>query len=261
MVFAFVVGLLSAVFLGIAMSTFLFVAAFFRSGVVKFVANGITLRSTIERPVRVAKWLDQNGDLIQILVLQTYLFFGNASSAQHYIASMFEDPVDDLDILFLPPIPRMIILDLTLVTGMDTSAVDIFAEILSLVSKHNCKLFLVGLSTDLRRSMQLAGVKPDLTIRDRSKQCLRFFRDLDSAIGKAEDMLLNDEAFEEDFHVNGPAQRGFRHALQHIDEQVRIIARGFIHGIDTALTSLFTARNIVSGRPCTLRGVLVDCKS
>lgn len=31
-VFAFVVGLLNAVFLGIAMSTFIFVATFFRSG-------------------------------------------------------------------------------------------------------------------------------------------------------------------------------------------------------------------------------------
>jgi len=46
------------------------VQAFFRSGVVKFVANGITIRSTIERPFNSAKWLDQNGELIQVLVLQ-----------------------------------------------------------------------------------------------------------------------------------------------------------------------------------------------
>lgn len=39
-------------------------------------ATGITLRSTIERPPRAAKWLDQNGELIQLLVLQNYLFFG-----------------------------------------------------------------------------------------------------------------------------------------------------------------------------------------
>lgn len=42
-ILAFAVGLLQAVFLGFAMSTFLFVAAFFRSGVVKYVANGMTM--------------------------------------------------------------------------------------------------------------------------------------------------------------------------------------------------------------------------
>lgn len=69
-VMAFVFDLLTAVFLGIAMSTFFFVAAFYRSGVVKYLANGITIRSTVERPFTMGKWLDQNGDLIQVLVLQ-----------------------------------------------------------------------------------------------------------------------------------------------------------------------------------------------
>ena len=59
--FAFVVGLLNAVFLGVAMSTFIFVAAFFRSGVVKYLSNGLSVRSTIERPPNAAEWLDKNG--------------------------------------------------------------------------------------------------------------------------------------------------------------------------------------------------------
>ena len=42
-VFAFVFSLLQAVFIGLAMSTFLFVASFFRSGVVKYIANGLTM--------------------------------------------------------------------------------------------------------------------------------------------------------------------------------------------------------------------------
>ena len=63
---AFTVGLLSAVFLGIAFSTFLFVAAFFRSGVVKYVADGIAIQSTIERTFKSSEWLNENGDLIQV---------------------------------------------------------------------------------------------------------------------------------------------------------------------------------------------------
>ena len=111
-VFAFGIGLLQAVLLGIAISTFLFVAAFFRSGVVKFAATGLTVRSTIERPVSSAHWLDTNGDQIQIVILQNYLFFGNASSILEYIASMFENHEMEED--ELPPLPKFVILDMAL---------------------------------------------------------------------------------------------------------------------------------------------------
>lgn len=68
---AFVLDLLSAVFLGIAFSTFIFVRAFFRSGVVKFAANGQTINSTIERPLRMSQWLNENGDRIQVCACRT----------------------------------------------------------------------------------------------------------------------------------------------------------------------------------------------
>ena len=55
--------------MGIACSTFLFVAALFRSGVVKFAASGLTVRSTIERGSTSSLWLDENGDLIQVRLL------------------------------------------------------------------------------------------------------------------------------------------------------------------------------------------------
>ena len=67
--FAFGIGLLQAVFFGIAISTFLFVGAFYKSGVVKFAASGLSVRSTIERAITSVHWLDENGDQIQIVVL------------------------------------------------------------------------------------------------------------------------------------------------------------------------------------------------
>jgi hypothetical protein len=68
------VGFLNAIFLGIAISTFVFVAAFFRVGVVKFNATGLEIRSRIERAsISQSSWLDCHGDLIQVLVLQNYL--------------------------------------------------------------------------------------------------------------------------------------------------------------------------------------------
>jgi len=131
-IFAFGVGLLEAVFLGIALSTFLFVAAFFRSGVVKFAASGVSVRSTIERPASSAHWLDEHGDLIQVVILQNYLFFGNANSIFTYTSSMFEDVEGDDGTMPVPPVPKFVVLDMTLVTGIDTSTVDIISDILNL---------------------------------------------------------------------------------------------------------------------------------
>ena len=73
-------GMLQSIAMGLGASTLIFVASFYRAGVVKFIANGLTIRSTIERNYDDSRWLDGNADLIQVLVLQNYLFFGNASS-------------------------------------------------------------------------------------------------------------------------------------------------------------------------------------
>lgn len=221
-VFSFVVGLLQAVFVGIAAATFLFVATFFRSGVVKYLATGLNIRSTIERPPNVARWLDHNADQIQILVLQNYLFFGNASGLLAYITTMFEEPEPEVNPLLVPPIPKIIIMDLTLVTGIDTSAVDAFSDIRAVCGNHDCKLFLSGVSKNLRDVMKLCGIEPE-NIADRTNRKLRFFSDLDGAVGKAEDILLKLAPFEADLmeHRTLEASKsgGFQHALALIDEQ------------------------------------------
>lgn len=229
---AFVVGLLNAVFIGIAASTVLFVAAFFRTGVVKFLATGLSVRSTIERPFLSGDWLDRHGDMIQILVLQNYLFFGNASSILAYIGTMFEEPEggssDDSE-YEIPPMPKFVILDFTLVTGMDTSTVDVIAGILKLCQSHNCKVFLAGLSPRMRTTLSLGGIKPETG--ERSKRKIRFFPDLDSALGKAEDMLLQEsdvfkpEILDESRRRllsggDGVKNSGFGFALRQIDLQV-----------------------------------------
>ena len=72
-VFSLWIGFLKAILLGLALSTFVFVAAFFRVGVVKFSATGMEIRSRIERTLAQSTWLDGHGDFIQILVLQNYL--------------------------------------------------------------------------------------------------------------------------------------------------------------------------------------------
>lgn len=233
-VLAFTVGMLNAIFLGVAISTFIFVASFYKAGTVKFVGNGLNLRSTVERGVPENNWLNQNGDLIQILVLQQFLFFGNAQSVLHYVTTMFEeDPEgdDDAQRLPLPPKPRYLVLDFAWITGMDTSALDILKEISALCRSHSCRLFFSGLSPSLRSMLVYAKLSPA-----HEKRTLLFAPDLESALAKAEDGLINrvsglreqDEseypASREQEHTPGDAKQGFLHALQKIDDQ---------HGLNT----------------------------
>jgi MFS superfamily sulfate permease-like transporter len=226
---AFTLDLLTAVFVGVALSTFIFVASFFKSGVVKYAANGQVIHSTIDRSFKKGEWLNENGDLIQILVLQNYLFFGNATSVYTYIGTMFENRDEDGEeqpSTELARVPTFVILDLTLVTGMDTSTVDVFADIKNLCASQNCRLLMAGMAPGLRATLALSGVKPDTG--DRSTRQLRFFASLDTALGKAEDNLLESEFPEKEIpSITARQQRlnqgdhGFRTALRHIDEEVR----------------------------------------
>ena len=228
-VLTFAVGMLNAIFLGVAFSTFIFVASFYRTGVVKYLANGLTLRSSTERGIRETKWLNQNGDLLQIIVLQNYLFFGNAQSLLSYVSTMFQEPVEERSQeeertqSVTAPKPLYLVMDCTIVTGMDTSAVDLMREIAVLCTANNCSLYLVGLSRDLRRTLEFGGVD--------ASRSLSYQPDLESALSKAEDRLLKHVLHIEELDVQQANSRrrartlsnvedGFMYALSRIDEQV-----------------------------------------
>ena len=172
---------------------------------------------------------NENGDLCQVIVLQNYLFFGNACTILDYIATMFEevDPTQSQRLDFsIPPFPKILVLDLSLVTGMDTSTVDVFAEMLEFCKNNECKLFLCGLSPRMKKGLDLGGVRPDTG--PRSQSSVRFFPDLDTALGRAEDTLIKTEMAAASGaprplrHVKSTESlnggRGFRRALKQIDE-------------------------------------------
>jgi len=230
--FSLIVGFLNAVFLGVAISTFVFVGAFFKVGTVKFAATAQQVRSSIERPLPSSEWLDSHGDFIQVLVLQNYLFFGNANNLFNYISTMFEDVegVGEDGNDYVTPKPKVLIIDLSLISGMDTSSVDTLGQIRGVCKHNECKLFLCGLSPTLRKGFSLVGLKPETNV-PRGQRLLRYFADFDTALGKAEDFLLKSENVEEDLvspHAANalptigerePLPSGFRTALLQIDQQ------------------------------------------
>jgi len=220
--FAFVVGVLPAVALGLAMSTFIFVATFYRSGVVKFMATGLTIHSTTERNIDDAEWLDRNGDLIQVMVLQNYLFFGNANSVKNYVSTMFDNS-EEVHNHNLTPLPKYLIIDMSLVTGIDTSAAEIFGDIVSLCYQKKCQIFLAGLTPHLKHIFNIAGI--NRSVDKKSKFSILFFSPrMESALMKAEDGLLKFVFKSEEREMLHVRERrmsmnddGFHHACHLID--------------------------------------------
>jgi ABC-type transporter Mla MlaB component len=145
------------------------------------VADGLVVNSTIERSFNSSEWLNKNGDMIQIMVLQNYLFFGNATSVYNFIGTVFFRVADTTDESEHRK-PKFLILDLSLVTGMDTSTVGVFSDIRNLCNSNKCKLFMSGMSQRVRSLLSLGGFNADTGVR--SKRKLRFFQQLDTAVGK-----------------------------------------------------------------------------
>ena len=228
-IFTFLVGSLQSVALGLALSTFIFVGTLNKRGVVKFIANGLTVHSITERNAEDALWLDQHGDQIQLLVLQSYIFFGNANSCLAYVNSMFEDvPESVAKPLFfpLPPLPKYLIIDMTMVSGIDTSSIDVFGEIIQLCFRHKCQVYMAGLTLSFKQSLALGGVKPSHD-KNAANSTLRFLPEMESALCKAEDGLLKNmsqleqkEMRRSRIRANSTADDGFLYALKEIDNQV-----------------------------------------
>lgn len=228
-IFTFLVGSLQSVALGLALSTFIFVGTLNKRGVVKFIANGLTVHSITERNAEDASWLDQHGDQIQLLVLQSYIFFGNANSCLAYVNSMFEDvPESVAKPLFfpLPPLPKYLIIDMTMVSGIDTSSIDVFGEIIQLCFRHKCQVYMTGLTLSFKQNLALGGVKPSHD-KNAANSMLRFSPEMESALCKAEDGLLKKmsqleqkEMRRSRIRANSTADDGFLYALKEIDNQV-----------------------------------------
>jgi len=119
-----------------------------------------------------------------------------------------------------------------MVSGMDTSAVDVFQEIIDLCRDNHCRLFLAGLSDDLRSEMSYTGIKPGT-----GSYSFSYATDLESALARAEDGLLSNKYHLEDkaeqetstrkrARSEGNVEDGFLYALKRIDEQ---------HNLNTAV--------------------------
>ena len=180
-------GYLPGVEVGLVLAVVLFAVNYGRIELVREVPFGETYHSNVDRPPAERAVLQTMGDLVQILRLNGFVFFGSASGLLERIRKRVE----------ATPL-RFLVIDLRRVTGVDSSAVVAFVKVMHLAEAHGFELVFTGASELVRRQLRQGGVVE-------SEGIVRFEPDLDRGLQRCEEGLLEGAAAEPLVVVDGPS--------------------------------------------------------
>jgi SulP family sulfate permease len=169
------VGFLEGVAVGLAAAVALFVVNYSRINVVKHSLTGVSYRSRVTRGREQRQLLDQQGEQIQILQLQGFIFFG---TAQRLIEQIKER-------ILMPGLPQLLflVLDFRQVTGLDSTALLGFAKMNQLAQDRGLTLVLTHLGATLSGQFQQQRMGD-------GQGAVRFFADLDRGVEWCETTIL-----------------------------------------------------------------------
>jgi sulfate permease, SulP family len=169
------VGLLEGVAAGLLIAAVLFIIDYSHTDVVKHALSGATYQSRVERAPAERELLRHEGQRLEILRLQGFIFFGSANALLERVRA--RTPSSHR------PSLSFLVLDFRAVTGLDSSAVLSFSRIHRLGEAHGFPIVLTGLSGSIRRSLERGG----LAGQDGTWQV---FADMDRGIQWCEDRCL-----------------------------------------------------------------------
>jgi SulP family sulfate permease len=167
-----VLGFLWGVLVGLVCAAIFFVVAFARIDVVRLVTNCGRLPSRTERSQAEQARLAALGSQVAVYGLEGYLFFGTAYRLVQRIEAA----------LAAPSAPRRVLLDLTRVRGLDSSAAQALASLAEQCRQLDVELRFAGLPRDAERR-----------IRSRTGEAVRFAPTLEAALEQIEATLLADD--------------------------------------------------------------------
>jgi SulP family sulfate permease len=174
-------GYLIGVLVGLVCACLTFAATCARIGVVR---NHLTRRqfaSYVDRSTRATEYLQQQGDAIQLYWLSGYIFFGSSES-------MFERIRRDTQEL-TPGQVKYVILDFSMVSGTDSSAILSFTKLRNLCDRGGITIVYSSLSPASQAVLKHQGF-----FGGKSKH--QAFSDLNLALAWCEDLLLAQTAFD-----------------------------------------------------------------
>ncbi|MBV9387781.1 MAG: SLC26A/SulP transporter family protein [Chroococcidiopsidaceae cyanobacterium CP_BM_ER_R8_30] len=169
-------GFVTGVGIGVIIACALFIFSYSRHQVIRHQFSGATYPSHVCRSFPEQRLLRQQGDQIQVLLLQGYLFFGTANTLLEQVCQRLRDPA--------LPLIRFVVLDFRLVSGLDSSAVLSFIKLRQLVQKQEVRLVLTHLAPVIWQQLQQGGCI--LTQNNSLQVCA----DLERGIEWCEDQIL-----------------------------------------------------------------------
>ncbi|PWN44571.1 hypothetical protein IE81DRAFT_310490 [Ceraceosorus guamensis] len=170
----FVVGIL----VGIILACCFFVIQTSKRRVIRAVLDGSIARSTVRRHATQRHFLDAVGSQTQIVKLQGFLYFANISSVEELmrraldIAAWQRNPI------------RFLIVDFSLVSGIDFSAAEAFTRVSRLLDAKDVVLVFCGLAPDSDVGDALRAVDIHEGVR------LEIFQHLNEALEWTENQFL-----------------------------------------------------------------------
>jgi SulP family sulfate permease len=173
----FVFGIL----VGIILSTFFFVVQASRKTAIRATFSGSVAKSTVRRHPFQQKFLKQVARQIYVCKLSGYMFFGTIGSVEKAIRQFLEERTFEEN-----PI-RYLVMDFTLVSGVDYSAAETFIRMRRLLDAKAIHLILCGVKdgSDVAQGLQSVGMWSDGT-----DEGVKNFEDLNAALEWCENDLL-----------------------------------------------------------------------
>ncbi|KAJ3254399.1 hypothetical protein HK103_007193 [Boothiomyces macroporosus] len=142
-----VVGFTEGIMVGILLACIFFVVMYSRRSIIRETFTGAQLRSNVHRLFRQQQFLDKVGSQIHIIKLQGFMFFGTVSQLDTHIKDIQQSNSKT----------RFIILDFSLISGVDYSGLETFLRIKRHLSSTKTHLIFCGLQS-MENELRLSGI-------------------------------------------------------------------------------------------------------
>jgi len=164
-------GFIAGVLIGIVIGCATFAVSVGRVNAIKFSFDGAEFRSSLDRGADERLLLAEHGREIQGMALQSYLFFGSANRLYQHVKLL----------LGRHAACRFLIFDFRRVTGIDSSAMQSFAQIAQVAAEGGARIVLVNLTPEADRAFRAAHfLAHDVLV----------FPDLDRALEACEQQII-----------------------------------------------------------------------
>jgi sulfate permease, SulP family len=169
------VGFLEGILIGLTLSMLFFVVNFARLPVVRLRTNGSERNSTVDWSSACKRFLAENGQQIELIILQGYLFFGTADSVASIVRGRIANDSQ--------PSLRYLILDFRHITSADSTAISSLIKIHRIAAAAGATLLISQLPENMKRTFRLI-------MGATSYESVQFLSSADAALALAEEGLL-----------------------------------------------------------------------